>query len=100
MIIEKKNDLYIVFFAFRYALGRKTAAPSIAIGTIKEVWDSFPIQDKEQLLYETSQYCDRELGRTVSVGDWEIDNEWYQFKSWLAEKIREDKIDDVIKDLS
>lgn len=100
MKIESINDLNVIFFAFRYALGRRTAAPGIIIKTIISSWDEFPIQDKEQFLKETSDFLDRELGNTVSVNEWNEHNEWYKFKDWCVEKIREDKINSLIESKS
>lgn len=97
MKIEDHNDLNVVFFAFRYALGRSTAAPSIVINKIKEVWDDFPLHDKEQMLEEITRELDRTLLKTVPMNECEISDEWYKFKSWISNKIREEKIDEVIK---
>ena len=96
MKIENHDDLNIVFFAFRYALGRKTGAVDLVIKKVKEAWDDFPLHDKEQFLRETKDYCDRHLGNTVSISEWDNSKQWYDFQYWCMEKIREEKINTVI----
>ncbi len=96
MKIEDKNDLNIVFFAFRYALGRKTGAVPMVINKVKELWDEFPLHDKEQFLSETKRYCDMELGSVVTPSTWDNSKYWYDFQYWCANKIREEKIDEII----
>lgn len=64
----------IIMFAFRYALGRATAAPSIAIRCLEENWHRLSEQDKEQIV--------REIMGAVMRGDAGSDahaNEWLKF---------------------
>jgi len=90
--MTKENDIHIIFFAFRYALGRRTAAPSIVIDKIKETWSEFSMRDKEMFLAETSNYLGSE-----PKNDFSSINQWNVFFSWGTERLRKDKIDDIIK---
>lgn len=97
MKIEDHNDINILFFAFRYALGRRTGAPGIVISKIKNNWTDLQLEDREQILRETNEYLEREMGTTMAVSDFNIYNNWIEFKEWCTKKIREDKIDTMIK---
>jgi len=85
MKIEKKNDIDIVVFAFRYALGRKTAASFIVINTIKDLWDSFELIDKELIISETKTHIKLEYDEVYSIV-------WVDFLEWCGKRIRDDKI--------
>ena len=69
----------IVLCAFRYALGRKTSAPSMVIETIKENIDAF---DKWQL-----ELMVKEIGESKDLGMACDIEEWLGFKSWLEKRL-------------
>jgi hypothetical protein len=48
------TDENILFFAMRYALGRKTCAPEIVVGKIEELWQSIRPYTREMMHREIS----------------------------------------------
>lgn len=69
----------IILCAFRYALGRKTSAPSMVIETIKENIDAFDKWQLELMIKEVGE-C-RDLGMACDV------DEWLGFKGWLKNRL-------------
>lgn len=51
-----KVDKEILFFSFRYALGRFTSAPSIVYENINNNFDDLNILDKKHILSEIEDY--------------------------------------------
>jgi len=96
MIIEDKNDKDIVFFAFRYALGRTTTAPVIIIKKIKENWDDFNIYDKEKMVSEIERDIEHNFVNKINSSKKYVFDEWNNFKLWAESKIREEKIDTIV----
>lgn len=58
----------ILFFAFRYALGRRTMAPSIIVDELKANWEYLSEQDKAQIKEEINNHCC--LGDTCDIQTW------------------------------
>ena len=72
-------DKAILVFALRYALGRKTSAPSIVIEAIQDNIDIFDIWEIEVMIKEIDE-C-RDYGM-------ECDKiQWLGFMSWLAKRL-------------
>ena len=72
-------DKTILIFALRYALGRKTSAPSIVIEAIQDNIDIFVTWEIEMMIKEIDE-C-RDYGM-------ECDKiQWLGFMSWLAKRL-------------
>ena len=69
----------IVLCAFRYALGRKTSAPSMVIETIKENIDAFDKWQLELIIKEIGE-C-KDLGMACDI------EEWLGFRTWLKKRL-------------
>jgi len=67
----------IVFYAFRYSLGRSTFAGQIVQDMLREVWTLLPLYDREQIIKEIKEAV--ELGKAGMEID-ELD--WLAFVSW------------------
>ena len=50
------DDSLVLMFAFRYALGRQSTAPSYMVDIIELNWDVLTVQDKKQIQKEIVQY--------------------------------------------
>ena len=72
-------DKTILIFALRYALGRKTSAPSIVIEAIQENIDAFDKWQLELMIKEISE--SKDLGMACDI------EEWLGFKSWLEDRL-------------
>jgi len=72
-------DKTILIFALRYALGRKTSAPSIVIEAIQDNIDIFDIWEIEIMIKEIDE-C-RDYGM-------ECDKiQWLGFRDWLVKML-------------
>lgn len=58
----------ILLFAFRYALGRRTMAPSIVAKELKDNWHLLTDFDKDKIRQEISEHQD--LGMNCDVETW------------------------------
>lgn len=58
----------ILLFAFRYALGRRTMAPSIVANELKDNWHLLTDFDKEKIKEEIYEHQD--LGMSCDVETW------------------------------
>jgi len=96
MIIEDKNDIDIIFFAFRYALGRNTYAPSLVIDKLKENWEDFTLSDKGKFISEIEGSVDLNCGNVLNTSDSNSIEEWDNFKIWAESSIREEKINKIV----
>ena len=76
---EVKVDIAILMFAFRYALGRQTYAPSMVIKTVKENIDAFDKWQLELIVKEIGEH--RDLGMACDI------DEWLGFKGWLEKRL-------------
>jgi alpha-glucuronidase len=74
--LEFSDDRFVLMALLRYALGRPSYAPSIAVENIKANWTELNISQKEQIIKEIKDYkidCDSILyGDLVS-----FDSCWY-----------------------
>ena len=62
----------IVFFAFRYALGRKTYAVSTVVGFLQENWENLSYKCKSTIQREIKQAIKSgNAGDTMDVEAWE-----------------------------
>ena len=50
------EEQLMLMFAFRYALGRQSTAPSTVVEIIERNWDIIPKQDLEQIKREIVEY--------------------------------------------
>ncbi len=75
----KKNNRIVFYspvsmllFAFRYALGRMSIAPSVVADEIVAVWDELPVGTKEQMKREITEAisCDR-AGMQCDIDQWQ-----------------------------
>lgn len=73
-------DETILFFAFRYALGRKTTAPSIVIETI--------MINLKELSTHMLQSCIREINECNNYGMDVDKRNWMNLKNELKKEIR------------
>jgi hypothetical protein len=65
------TDENILFFAMRYALGRKTGAPSIVVDKIEEVWSSIRPYTRAMMHREISHaILHGEAGDPCDVETW------------------------------
>lgn len=61
----------VLFFAMRYALGRRTAAPSIVVGEITRLWNYLRPATQEQMRQEIALAVSREkAGDACDVVEW------------------------------
>ena len=80
-----KDHRDIMFFAFRYSLGRKTFAPYIVTKYIKEHIDEFSSRDYEQMANEIDER--KRMFGEKGLGDPMIDEpDWIAFRDYLREK--------------
>ena len=71
-----KNELILVF-AFRYALGRMSAAPSIVIRELKVNWSEIKTYTKEQIQEDIRDAIKRNMaGMACDVKSWNEVLEW------------------------
>lgn len=71
--VFNKNDEDVLFYAFRYALGRRTGAVSFMVDRLKENWDNLPPTTKEQIQGEIRKYNDLHgsLGGDCDIRAWQ-----------------------------
>ncbi len=72
---------HMVCFAFRYALGRQTAAPSIVVEHLIGLWPHLSKYDREQIVREIAFAIGRgEAGAKTDVDVWErvlrLEEDW------------------------
>lgn len=66
-----REDENILFFSFRYALGRRTAAVSILVTAIKNKWSTITLHTKEQIKREILEAIVSErAGDTCDIEKW------------------------------
>lgn len=67
------TDENILFFAFRYALGRRTSAPSIVVSRIMRVWEQLRPQTQLQMQDEIRRYPEMygKLGDQCDIDEWQ-----------------------------
>ena len=65
----------ILFFAFRYAIGRKTFAPELVVKSIIKNWAMFEKFEREQFAAD--------IQRAVVIGEYGSMSEWLQWKKIL-----------------
>jgi len=69
MIYKDRN---ILFYAFRYALGRQTYVVSEVVEAIIDIWGKIPAS--EQLLYKkeiTKAILDNKAGMEMDIAQWQ-----------------------------
>lgn len=54
--INEQEQIWILIFAFRYALGRESTAPSIVCDVIKRNWNNLTEQDRVKIKSEIQHY--------------------------------------------
>lgn len=65
------EDENVLFFAFRYALGRRTAAVSILVVAIQNKWSVIPFHTKEQMKREIREAIEsKRAGDDCDVAQW------------------------------
>lgn len=72
----------IIFFAFRYALGRHTYAPSLVIEAVKENISLFEAKDLNQMIGEIRLYLDEVPDNKHETYPY---IQWVEFKQYLQE---------------
>jgi|TARA_Y100000310_G_scaffold33937_1_gene32066 hypothetical protein len=67
-----RNDEDILFFAFRYALGRRTGAVGIVVDKLIEDWDKLRSQTQKQIKDEIGGYHEKwgSLGDDCDIKEW------------------------------
>jgi len=72
-VIMSKKEEDILFFAFRYALGRRTAAVDILVTEIKNRWQEFRPHTQEQMQDEIRRYPEMygSLGDQCDIDSWQ-----------------------------
>ncbi|MDD2822821.1 MAG: hypothetical protein PHQ59_01945 [Candidatus Daviesbacteria bacterium] len=66
-----KEDIDILFFAFRYALGRRTGAVSLVVDYLKNHWVEIDGHTQKQIQEEITQAIDRnEAGDNCDIENW------------------------------
>lgn len=61
----------IIFYAFRYALGRQTYAPSEVVGYLETYWQDIPTMIRHKIQEEIRQAIVRgEAGADIDVKTW------------------------------
>ena len=72
-------DEYTLFFAFRYALGRMSTAPSIVVMNILNNWHDLSKDTKQRIKQEILDYRKREglCGMQCDDNEWQriLDND-------------------------
>ena len=72
-------DEHTLFFAFRYALGRMSTAPSIVVRNILSNWQKLSEHTKQQIKDEILEYRKREglCGMKCDDNEWQriLDND-------------------------
>lgn len=75
-----KVDREILFFAFRYALGRMSYAPSTVMDNIKENIDKISTGDIQAYI--------REIGECENYGMTMDETHWLDFKVYLENELK------------
>jgi len=69
--MSKEINQNIVFYAFRYALGRRTYAVSDVVDYLKENWEELDNQTQVQIRNEIGKAIDREqAGSHCDIKKW------------------------------
>lgn len=84
-----KTTTTVLFYAFRYALGRKTGAPSTIADAIKDNLDEFAEWELKQIIKEILGYEDF----YESLGDHCDKVVWYSLIGIINDKLKEDEED-------
>lgn len=73
VVFMPKNEEDVLFFAFRYALGRRTAAVSIMVDEIKARWHELRPSTQEQMQDEIKRYPEMygSLGDQCDIVSWQ-----------------------------
>lgn len=68
-----RNDEDILFFAFRYALGRRTGAVELVVRELVRKWDKLRPQTQKQIKDEIREYPEKwiSLGDECDIREWE-----------------------------
>lgn len=67
-----KDTEDVVFFAFRYALGRRTGAVTLLVSYLKNHWSRISINTQEQIKREIKQAIDYDnAGAECDVESWQ-----------------------------
>lgn len=71
LLPQRQED--ILFFAFRYALGRRTAVVSMICDELKSKWHRISTNTQEQIKHEIKTYPQMygSLGDQCDVEDWQ-----------------------------
>lgn len=67
--VLKEADTNIIFYAFRYALGRHTGAVGEVVSYILNHWKQIPDKDKVQMAREIESYKDQH-GNLDQIEEW------------------------------
>ena len=72
-VIMPKNEEDILFFAFRYALGRRTGAVGLICDELKNRWQELRPATQRQIHDEIRRYPEQygSLGGNCDIRDWE-----------------------------
>lgn len=68
MLIRKQDERDILFYAFRYALGRQTYSVNIVVMALELAWHDLSLRDKEQYKREIRE-C-KNLGSDFDKEAW------------------------------
>lgn len=61
----------IIFYAFRYALGRQTYAPSEVVGYLETYWLDIPTMTRHKIQSEIREAIGRgEAGSSIDIKTW------------------------------
>ena len=73
----------IIFYALRYAIGRKTFAPKTVVDNIKNNIDLFSLSDLQMIIEEIKNYGNYD----PSYGDECDKNTWFGLVDYLEDRI-------------
>ena len=86
-MINDPDTGFIILAAFRYAVGRRSAAPSIITRWLQKNWKDIPPEEQRRIVMELGEEIDRDNQLRGShaicpLGD-SCDREtWVQFYNW------------------
>jgi hypothetical protein len=68
----KQIDEDIIFFAFRYALGRRTGAVSMVCDYLKEHWKELSVTTQKQIKHEIQETISKDqAGDQCDIANWQ-----------------------------
>lgn len=81
--VDNHNLWLLVLHEMRYAMGRKTSAPSTSADHVRQFWNAFSQPGREQLLREVHQALDIQDTFGRGLGDACDVQTWRELAAWM-----------------